>query len=397
MKVFRGSAPPKDSPQAHVLSAIASFCDTPAQPSQLKGLLKKSKFGFGSSSPSETLSGGDGKQPSSNTITPHQDISILPMIIEYAESTPDAAKEAVRAIQKRLDVKNLLRTSSQYNAVMVLRLLIDTNSPMIIKQIGLNPKLPGSLSGTLNQTRDPSVKESVLDFLIHISTEHAAVPEFDALRGIYANYQAKHSTRSQSHHTSSHPSQTHRKTDPADIQNTITEAKEVASLARQMLIIPGAAETDPLASELITRCRHLFFMIQSFLTSDSASEIAESQVSQLVKASEDLSDVITLSEQPSTQSSRAISNYDVSPGEPITLSKTSLPTEPGTSKNLIPKEYSSPAELPQSAASAILAREEDAKSIRSAVSVASSAGSTALPHEQVLADLTSDEDDLWDP
>ncbi|KAK9365273.1 hypothetical protein V1509DRAFT_633671 [Lipomyces kononenkoae] len=258
MKVFKSSS--KGEPHVQVVSAIASFCDEKTQ-------FKLGKNIFSSSS---------------STTARTEDVTQLPVIVELSEASPVAAKAGVRAIRKRLDPKHASSTVSQYNAIMVLRILVDANSPTILNQIGEDEKLAPVVQDVLKRSRDPSVRELLATTLEHFAFEKPNAAELKDLNDVYAKYVAKRSDRqSQSRHE---------ELSQQDLQDLAEEAKSSASLLRQVVstTAPVDISGSPLVMEFYERCVQLSGKIQSYLSRDSVPPLDESMIMALISANDTL-------------------------------------------------------------------------------------------------------------
>ncbi|KAK9241417.1 hypothetical protein V1525DRAFT_393092 [Lipomyces kononenkoae] len=259
MKVFKGSS--KGDPHVQVVSAIAAFCD---EKSQFK--LGKNIF-------------------SSSTGAPRTDnVAQLPVIVECAQATQLAAKEAVKAVRKRLDPKHASSTVSQYNAIMVLRILVDADSPTILNQIGDDDKLAPVVTDVLKRSRDPSVRELLATTLEHFVFEKPNATELKELNNVYAKYVARGSGSSRRS-----PSR-HEELSQQNLEDIAEEAKSSASLLRQVVSTTAPVEISgsPLVMEFYERCVQLSSKIQSLLSRDSVPPLDESMIMTLISANDTL-------------------------------------------------------------------------------------------------------------
>ncbi|KAK9319573.1 hypothetical protein V1517DRAFT_332110 [Lipomyces orientalis] len=262
MKVFRGSS--KGEPHVQVVSAIASFCD------------EKVQFKFGKNMFSSSASPATTRAAAAQT----DDVAQLPVIVECAQATPLAAKEAVKAVRKRLDPKHASSAVSQYNAIMVLRILVDANSETILGQIGADDKLATVVKDILKRSRDPSVRELLATTLEHFAFEKPNVAELVELNKVYLKYVAGGSGNGSSSR--------HEPVSQEKLEDVVEEAKTSASLLRQVVSStpPVQISGSPLVMEFYERCVQLSSKIQSYLSRDSVPPLDESMILTLISAND---------------------------------------------------------------------------------------------------------------
>lgn len=95
----------------------------------------------------------------------------LPVIVEAAESSPAAAREAANRIRKFLSKDNLQRAYVQYNAVMLVRILSDNPGKSFTKNIDV--KFVGVVKDLLRDGRDMSVQQILRETLDNLETNKA--------------------------------------------------------------------------------------------------------------------------------------------------------------------------------------------------------------------------------
>ncbi|OLN86103.1 hypothetical protein CCHL11_05214 [Colletotrichum chlorophyti] len=91
------------------------------------------------------------------------EVLYLPPIVEAAESSPAAAAECARIIRKYLAKENVAKASSQYNAIMLIRILTDNPGPTFTRN--MDKKFADTIKELYRSTRDPSVKQMVAETL----------------------------------------------------------------------------------------------------------------------------------------------------------------------------------------------------------------------------------------
>ncbi|KAK9387447.1 hypothetical protein V1515DRAFT_601849 [Lipomyces mesembrius] len=393
MKVFKGSS--KGEPHVQVVSAIASFCD------------EKFKFNFGKNIFSSSTS-----STSKSAAAPTDDVAQLPVIVECAQATPLAAKGAVKAIRKRLDPKHASSTVSQYNAIMVLRILVDANSPTILNQIGEDEKLAPVVKDVLKRSRDPSVRELLATTLEHFAFEKPSTTELAELNKVYSIYVAG---RSGSYKNS--PSR-HEPVSQEKLEDVVEEAKTSASLLRQVVSTTPPVEISgsPLVMEFYERCVQLSSKIQSYLSRDSVPPLDESMIMTLISANDTLGTALEAHKAALDRASSLVSpprhyyeeshNTESDPGQvsdpPVDLAQWSKEPEKEATTNVaevgLPSES---REYRSGHGSGTESREsspvEEAE-VHDDIHRNEPLDTNAALRQQVLADPFADDDDdaLWD-
>ncbi|KAG9952212.1 hypothetical protein KCU85_g2213, partial [Aureobasidium melanogenum] len=122
--------PPVDSPEANATSAIRQFCESPADNSG-------------------------------------EEVLHLPVIVEAAESSPQAAAAAAYQIRKCLAKDNKSRV--QYNAIMLIRILADNPGPSFTRNI--DDKFVTTVKDLVKHGKDPSVQQMMRETLDSLEAE----------------------------------------------------------------------------------------------------------------------------------------------------------------------------------------------------------------------------------
>lgn len=91
------------------------------------------------------------------------EVAYLPSIVDAAESSPAAAAECARVIRKFLYQDEWSHPYLQYNAIMLLRILVDNPGPSFTRNI--NQKFVDATKTLLRGGRDPSVRQLLMDTL----------------------------------------------------------------------------------------------------------------------------------------------------------------------------------------------------------------------------------------
>ncbi len=118
----------------------------------------------------------------------------LPGIVDAAESSPAAAREAAGQIRRFLARDYLDRPHVQYNAVMLVRILADNPGPTFTRN--LDAKFAATLKELLRQAQDASLQRLARETLDALSAADKAPDEGLApLREMWAKEKAKAAAR----------------------------------------------------------------------------------------------------------------------------------------------------------------------------------------------------------
>ncbi|KAH0547842.1 hypothetical protein FGG08_000100 [Glutinoglossum americanum] len=105
----------------------------------------------------------DFERDSLRVIRDGEEVLYLPTIVEAAESSPSAAKEAASVIRKFLSKENYDRPHVQYNGVMLVRILVDNPGRTFTRN--MDAKFVGTVKDLLKQGKDLSVQQILRDAL----------------------------------------------------------------------------------------------------------------------------------------------------------------------------------------------------------------------------------------
>lgn len=93
----------------------------------------------------------------------------LPAIVDAAESSPYAAREAALCLQRYLSKQNFERGYAQYNAIMLLRIL--TDNPGHVFTQNFDKSFVSTFKTLLRECRDSSVQQIARETLDYIEVE----------------------------------------------------------------------------------------------------------------------------------------------------------------------------------------------------------------------------------
>ena len=113
----------------------------------------------------------------------------LPVIVEAAESSPAAAREAAHGIRKFLSKNNSQRAYVQYNAIMLVRILADNPGKDFTKHI--DAKFITTVKELLKEGRDMSVQQILRESLDSFETQKKGDENLRPLREMWIKYKQK--------------------------------------------------------------------------------------------------------------------------------------------------------------------------------------------------------------
>ena len=107
----------------------------------------------------------------------------LPVIVEAAESSPAAAREAANRIRSFLAKTNFQRAYVQYNAIMLVRILADNPGKSFTRN--LDTKFVVTVKELLREGRDVSVQQILRETLDTFETQKAEDETLAPLREMW--------------------------------------------------------------------------------------------------------------------------------------------------------------------------------------------------------------------
>lgn len=113
----------------------------------------------------------------------------LPVIVEAAESSPAAAREAAQGIRKFLSKDNSQRAYVQYNAIMLVRILADNPGKSFTRN--MDPKFVATVKELLREGRDMSVQQILRETLDSFETQKKDDENLRQMREMWSKYKHK--------------------------------------------------------------------------------------------------------------------------------------------------------------------------------------------------------------
>ncbi|KAL8935164.1 MAG: hypothetical protein Q9211_004838, partial [Gyalolechia sp. 1 TL-2023] len=267
-----GGIPNGDSPEATIARGIRLFCE----------------------------SGGPNNQG--------EEVLHLPVIVEAAESSPEAAREAANRIRKFLSRDNYQRAYVQYNSIMLVRILADNPGHSFTKN--LDAKFTSTVKCLLRDGRDMSVQQILRETLDSFETSKANDETLAPLREMWTKEKSKwsknrsagsvtappttqgprhpgqqmtfaqqamqpqpYSTQNAARSDQDYFARNHRARGlppPAELAQRIEEARTSSKLLLQVVqsTPPNEVLTNELIKEFVDRCQSASRSIQAYINSE---------------------------------------------------------------------------------------------------------------------------------
>ncbi|KAI9791402.1 MAG: hypothetical protein M1816_003970 [Peltula sp. TS41687] len=257
------------------------------------------------------------------TTTAGDDVLHLPGIVEAAESSPSAAREAAIQIRRYLSKEYYERPQAQYNAIMLVRILADNPGPTFTRN--MDAKFTTTVKELLRQARDPSVQQMARETLESLARDKAADEGLAPLRDMWArekersmtaynvaaihnppppardqgqeqNYFARH------HRTKGLPA-------PHELAQRIEEAKTSAKLLLQVLqsTPPGEVLNNDLMKEFSERCQSASRSLQGYINATDPAPDDDTLLT-LIETNDQLSMAISKYQRAVLQARKTISS-----------------------------------------------------------------------------------------
>ncbi|KAJ5407183.1 hypothetical protein N7465_008467 [Penicillium sp. CMV-2018d] len=279
--------PREDSPEAIVLKELTAFCESNANEN----------------------ANGSSRDAQGNEFV-H-----LPKIVEAAESSPNAAKEAALRIRKYLSDPAGNTNQTQYNAIMLMRILVDNPGHTFTRNF--DAKFVTTVKELLRTGRDWHVQSSLRQYLDTLEQQRGWDEDLKLLLQMWAKEKTKASrglidrfpmnsvippqvpARPPGHHQQPYrqsraPGNT--LPSPAELAARIEEARNSAKLLTQFVqsTPPVELEGNDLIKEFVDRCGTASRMIQGYIqTTNPAPD--EDTLLTLIETNDEIS--VALSQQ----------------------------------------------------------------------------------------------------
>ncbi|MCJ1248262.1 hypothetical protein MMC30_005479 [Trapelia coarctata] len=263
-----------------------------------------------------------------------EEVLHLPVIVEAAESSPAAAREAANVIRKFLGKENYSRAYVQYNAIMVIRILADNPGESFTRNLG--GKFVVTTKELLRDGRDVSVQQILRETLDTFQLQKSQDEGLQALITMWQNEKAKLAKRGASYvapvpgsRTMNaplfHPSQQnpnyfarshgrHGLPPPHELASRIEEAKTSAKLLLQVAqsTPPNEVLGNELLKEFSERCQSASRSIQGYINSDNPAPDEDTLLT-LIETNDQLSAAMSKYQRALLQARKALGAATPSP------------------------------------------------------------------------------------
>ncbi|KAI4181961.1 MAG: hypothetical protein LQ348_004929 [Seirophora lacunosa] len=253
----------------------------------------------------------------------------LPVIVEAAESSPAAAREAANRIRKFLGSNNYQRAYVQYNAIMLVRIL--TDNPGKSFTINLDNKFASTVKELLRAGRDMSVQQILRETLDSFETSKADDETLAPLREMWKkekekwakaghaptvqpqNYTAVNSVQQAQNYFS----RNHRPRGlppPHELSERIEEARMSSKLLLQLVqsTPPNEVLQHELIKEFVERCQSASRSVQGYINSDNPPPDEDTLLT-LIETNDQISTALSRYQRAMLQA-RRITGASPSPG-----------------------------------------------------------------------------------
>ena len=274
------------------------------------------------------------------------------MIVESAESSPAAAREAANRIRKFLSKENFQRAYVQYNAIMLVRILADNPGKSFTKN--LDVKFVITVKELLRDGQDMSVQQILRETLESFETQKADNETLAPLREMWKKEKAKmerggnvvsgthqfqrnwNLKKSQQQHQQQHPpvprtldappfdpnqqnyfARNHKPRTlppPHELAQRVEEAKTSSKLLLQVVqsTPPGEIQGNELIKEFVERCQSASRSIQTYIHSVSPAPDADTLLT-LIETNDQISTALSRHQRALLQARRVTGALSVSP------------------------------------------------------------------------------------
>ncbi|OAX81496.1 hypothetical protein ACJ72_04168 [Emergomyces africanus] len=289
----RATSHPPDSPEARILAELTAFCE--------------------SGGPNNT---GD-------------EYLHLPAIVEAAESSPGAAKEAADLIRRVLSNPSSKKGYKQYNAIMLVRILVDNPGATFTRNF--DAKFVSIVKDLLRNGRDMSVQQILRETLEFLTIQKASDPNLAPLAEMWKKEKLKFEKAMgvssgpwvQPHNPGQRDGYFPRPHRPRglppleELTSRIAEANTSAGLLLQLVQSTPTAEfySNDLLKEFSARCQAAARSIQGYMNATNPSPDEDTMLT-LIETNDRLSVALSKYQRAAVIAKRNVSRTDSQTGLP---------------------------------------------------------------------------------
>ncbi|RDW90027.1 uncharacterized protein DSM5745_01802 [Aspergillus mulundensis] len=300
---------PQDSPESIILKEVTAFCEKGQGPNQPQG----------------------------------DEFVHLPTIVESAESSPNAAREAAHLLRKLLSSPNSTAANIQYNALMLIRILIDNPGHTFSRN--LDAKFVATVKDVLRTEKDLGVQRFLRETLDSMEMQRGWDEDLKPLVEMWKKEKAKmdktfnvksrsNSWRSSVSRQNSDTFVRHERVDtlppPDELVARISEAKTTAKLLMQF--VQSTPPTEMLSNDLIqefsARSRRAQRAISNYVHATNPPPDEDTLLT-LIETNDELSVALSKHQRAMLQARKAL-GQQTPPAEPTTAEQSPEPSEQPT-------------------------------------------------------------------
>ncbi|OJJ62894.1 hypothetical protein ASPSYDRAFT_145388, partial [Aspergillus sydowii CBS 593.65] len=249
----------------------------------------------------------------------------LPSIVESAESSPNAAREAAHLLRKLLSSPNSTAANIQYNAVMLIRILIDNPGHTFTRN--LDAKFTATIKELLRTEKDMGVQQFVRETLDAMESQRQWDEDLKPLVEMWQREKLKMNkayNNSKSNRSSTWrrtpsrqnsdinnnvviPERTDSLPQPAELVSRISEAKTSAKLLTQFVQSTPPAEmlSNDLIQEFSGRCRRASRAMQNYIHATNPPPDEDTLLT-LIETNDELSVALSKHQRAMLQARKAL-------------------------------------------------------------------------------------------
>ncbi|KAL4994297.1 hypothetical protein BDV10DRAFT_153290 [Aspergillus recurvatus] len=296
-----GTEYPQDSPESVVLREVTAFCEKGQGPNQPQG----------------------------------DEFVHLPSIVESAESSPNAAREAAHLLRKLLSSPNSTAANIQYNALMLMRILIDNPGHTFSRN--LDGKFVTTIKDLLRTEKDVGVQRFLRETLDAMELQRGWDEDLKPLVEMWKkektkmnktysstsrsnSWRASPSRQNSNNHV--HPERIDTLPPPDELVSRISEAKTTAKLLTQFVqsTPPSEMLTNDLIQEFSARSRRAQRAISNYIHATNPPPDEDTLLT-LIETNDELSVALSKHQRAMLQARKAL-GQQTPPAETATAAQS---------------------------------------------------------------------------
>ncbi|MCJ1340615.1 hypothetical protein MMC09_005911 [Bachmanniomyces sp. S44760] len=261
-----------------------------------------------------------------------EEVLHLPVIVDGAESSPAAAKEAANVIRKFLSKENYQRGYVQYNGIMLVRILADNPGKTFTRNI--DTKFVITVKELLRDGRDMSVQQILRETLDTFETQKSLDETMAPLIAMWKKEKQRYLkgatplqprplnappfNPNQQQNYFSRPHKSRGLPNPQELASRIEEAKTSAKLLMQLVSSTPTNEVlgNELIKEFADRCQGASKSIQNYIHAENPAPDDDTLLT-LIETNDQLSLAVSKYQRSLLQSRRALGVSATSPSPPV--------------------------------------------------------------------------------